>query len=77
MKMEEVLYALRHAPEHPLWGAVMEVVAAYREEAVQRAKDPVLTDKETNIALGAVTACDEIRENLESLLAKSRRDDGR
>jgi len=76
-EMAAVLDGLRYAPDHPLWAAVLAVIADYREEAVQRAKDPTLSDKEGNIAIGAVTGADEIKENLERLVSESRKDDGR
>jgi hypothetical protein len=73
----ERLDAFRHAPEHPLWKAVMDELAIYREICVQKATDPTLSAKETDFTLGGVNVLDTFRMELEARMKQSRKDDGK
>lgn len=73
----ERLDAFRHAPEHPLWKAVMDELAIYREICVRRSTDPSISEKETNIVLGAILGFDDFKLDLEARMKQSRKDDGK
>lgn len=75
MNKAELLQAFQYAPNHPLWGAVMQTLANYRERCVILAKDPRLTDKETNQALGGVSVLDDFRAELDTQVKRSRKEE--
>lgn len=47
---------------------LLAILEQYREEAIQLATDPKLTDKETHLALGAVKCAEDVRAELAAQL---------
>lgn len=66
-KKAERMDAFRYAPEHALWGAVMDELSILRERHVLMATDADISDKHTHMELGIVQGLDEFRQQLEDV----------
>ncbi len=64
--------ALRYAPDHPLWGAVMDEIEILKGTHVLIACDPELTDKRTHVELGIIQGLEEFRQQLQDVMKESR-----
>ncbi len=60
---EELLDAFENIPAHRLWIAIVNLVARLRDERVELAKDPELSEKGTNMLLGGLEALDNLLLN--------------
>lgn len=71
MNKAELREALSGAEHDPVYRAVVELLAEFREECVETAKDMALLDKAQWAALGAVMSCDDFKEELAAQVRKA------
>jgi hypothetical protein len=75
MNKEEMREAFAGAGNDELYQAVLELLAEFREECVQTAKDLTLPDKVCWASVGAVAACDDFKAELEAQVRKAAEDE--